>query len=191
MDATFLILLLALFLTWLAWLAARQKTRMAAAEAVAQQQRNSYSLEEWDDGHARGFHVIGPDGERLTPGELDWTEHGLMAAEVMAMPGPSTDAGSGDVDAGGSDAAGGRDDFTAGASVELIPAEDGQARVEVWNTRMTARAGELHPDIARRVLAFDDDAAVGECVILEEGPADGDHTGLLLLLVRHDMLLDG
>lgn len=191
MDATFLILLLALFLTWLAWLAARQKTRMAAAEQATQQQRNSYTLEDWEDGRDRGFHVIGPDGTRLAPADLDWAQHGLMTTEVLAHGRGVEDAGNSEAAAGSGESTAGSGEFTAGARVELIPAGDAAGSVGVWNTRMTARAGDLPPDTARAVLALGADDAVGECLVLEERLAGDGRIALRLLLVRHDMLLDG
>jgi hypothetical protein len=176
MDGVPTLLLLALVLTWLAWRAARRRNQLLAAQRAAEQDRHSHTLDarEADDG--RGFDVVDAEGRHLDPDALDWREHGLLATDVVAF--------SAEPDAGGSP------DFAPGATVALIPADDDPRRVEVWNAGMTACAGALPDDVAALVLDATEQHAVGECLVLWEHTWRGSRTGVRLLLVRQDMLLD-
>lgn len=191
MDGVPVILLVALALTWMAWLAARRKNQQLAAQRVAQQEQNSYTLDARESAGGRGFDVVGPDGLVRSADSLDWREDGLMVADVVDFR-PAADAGGGP-------------DFAPGARVELIHDDEEPGRVDVWNADMTARAGRLPGGAAALLLSeservasesaqHDPDAgldhAVAECLVLWEHTDRTTRTGLRLLLVREDMQLD-
>lgn len=177
MDWTLLILLAALLVTFLAWSRARRQTAEAREAKEAALRSKTYSLEPQESSDGRGFAVIAPDGSRLEPGALSWTEHGLEAVPVVGLE-EHTDARHGRA-------------FAAGQPVELIVEEP--PTIDVWNSKMTMRAGRI-PTTAERHLSQRLDAGeVGECVVLWEelaaDPTDG-RTGLLLLLIHRDIGLE-
>lgn len=191
MDGVPVILLVALALTWMAWLAARRKNQQLAAQRVAQQEQNSYTLDARESAAGRGFDVVGPDGLARPADSLDWREDGLMVADVADFR-PAADAG-------------GSADFAPGAHVELIHDDSEPGRVDVWNASMTVRAGRLPGGAAALLLSESERAAsrsaqddpdagvehaVAECLVLWEHTEHGARTGLRLLLVREDMQLD-
>jgi hypothetical protein len=164
--------LLALVLTWLAWLAARRQVTRQQAAREAAAERSSCVLEPVEDARGRGFVAITGDGVRSDSGELDWDRHGLCVLDVdMAVR--SEDA---DVVAA----------FNAGSSVELIQSDDA-GRLEVWDAGMTARAGSVAAADTRAVAGWLDAGAVGECIIIREHRAAGRRTGLQLLLIHADL----
>jgi hypothetical protein len=177
-DRTLILLLVALALVYFAWRAAQRQTQRALAARAAEQERNTFTLEPYEDAAERGYVVVTATGERPEPAALSWADDGL---EVLAVAGFR--AGS---DAGSSTA------FEPGSAVELIPPVDAvdDQRIEVWNSDMTVRAGTLAAADSARLLTRGDDAAAGACLVLRETLTRGERSGLLLLLVRHDMLLD-
>lgn len=162
-------LLLALVLTWLAWLAARRQVarQLAAREEVTA--RRSCVLEAVEDDGGRGFLVTTGDGVRSDSGRLDWDAHGLRLLDVdMATASDGADVAPG---------------FNAGNSVELIPSDDG-TRLEVWDAGMTVRAGAVTPADARDAARWLDEGSVGDCIVVREDRSGTRRTALRLLLVH-------
>lgn len=177
MDWTLLALLAALLVTFLAWSRARRQSAEANEASEAAVRRKTYTLEPQETAVGRGFVVIAPDGSRLEPEGLSWAEHGLETVPVVGLDEHM-------------DARHSRD-FAAGQTVELIV--DEPPTIDVWNSKMTMRAGRVPTATARDLSQRLDAGEVGECIVLWEelaaDPTNG-RTGFLLLLFHRDIGLE-
>jgi hypothetical protein len=172
MDEVPILLLIALALVFVAWRATRAQNRTAAALRAEEQARNTFTLEPRQAPGGQGFDVVDADGHVVDVRALRFDDHGLEAVAVHGFR-PERDAGGGP-------------GFAAGLPVEIIRSDEEPGRLEVWNSAMTHRAGELPRHLAH---FFEADAAPGvsDCLVLWEDLDGARRTGLLVLLIREDM----
>jgi hypothetical protein len=175
MDRSLTLLLLAIALTWLAWRAARRQTERAVLLRALEQERSSCTLEAVESARGRGFVVVAGDGSRSDGAGLRWDEHGVEIVDVAPQhASPDADTATA---------------FNAGSGVELIPADDGRA-LQVWDPGMTVCAGIVDPLRASALLQRADADEIGECLVVWEHLDGRRRTGIRLLVVHADMLLD-
>jgi hypothetical protein len=177
MDRSLIILLVAIGLVYLAWRSAQRQTQLARLREQAQSDRNSCTLEPHETPDGRGFVVVMADGRRSDASELSWHDAGL---EIIAVAGfrPTTDAG-------------GASAFAPGRNVELIDGDEpGEPLLWVWDSAMTSRAGTIPGQDAHRVRRWMDAGEVGECVVVWEERSGTRRTGLQLLLVHRDLVIE-
>jgi hypothetical protein len=170
-DGPSTLLIAALVLVFLAWRAARRRNQLLAAAQAAEAERRNFSLDFRESDSGRGFAILDADGQAVDPRTLDWDADGMKLLRLSGYR-PGGEAGD-------------HPDFTAGAAIELIPADDDPAVIEVWNAAMTARAGTLRPADATALPEHP-----GECLVLWETRSGGTRTDLLLLLVAEGMELE-
>ncbi|CAN5820392.1 hypothetical protein BH23GEM9_BH23GEM9_15820 [soil metagenome] len=191
MDLTLILLLLALALTYAAWRAARRQAQAARAAREVELERGSCTLEPAESGDGRGFIVVLSSGERSGVTDisrelhadtirsdatvLNWERHGVEVVPVAEFRAAG--------EAGTTGA------FAAGSDVELIPDNDGSA-IEVWDRGMTLRAGRVPDNMVREIDRRAEADEIGACVVVWERLAGGRRTGIDLLLVRADMMLE-
>lgn len=169
MDWPFLLLLLAIAATWLAWRRAQRESALARARAEAlEEPRWRYRLAEAPAarGLGAGYDVLAPDGTRIPDDALEWDGHGLKVIDVHA----DTAAGSALLDPA----------FDAGGGVIFVRAGTG---MEAWDEAQAVRAGRLAGPDAERVGRMLDSGDLSDCVVLREAPRDG--AGPLRLLLVH------
>jgi hypothetical protein len=177
MDRSLIILLVAIGLVYLAWRSAQRQTQLARLREQARSDRNSCTLEPHETPDGRGFVVVMADGRRSDASELSWHDAGL---EIIAVAGfrPTTDAG-------------GASAFAPGRNVELIDGDEpGEPLLWVWDSAMTSRAGTIPGQDAHRVRRWMDAGEVGECVVVWEERSGIRRTGLQLLLVHRDLVIE-
>jgi hypothetical protein len=177
MDRTLIILLVAIGLVYLAWRSAQRQTQLARVREQAQSERNSCTLEPQERPDGRGFVVVMADGRRSDASGLSWHDAGL---EIIGVSGfrPAPDAG-------------GASAFAPGSNVELIDGDEpGEPLLWVWDPAMTSRAGAIPARDADRVRRWMDAGEVGECVVVWEERSGTRRTGLKLLLVHRDLVIE-
>jgi hypothetical protein len=175
-DRTLILLLVALALVYLAWLAAKKQTAVIRQRQAEQYERHSFTLEPEEGEDSRGFLVVTADGDRSDGADLTWQNDGVEVVPLAAFrPGPE---------------AGEAPAFAAGASVELIEGDEPERALWVWDRAMTARAGAIPAGTADAVRRRLDAGDVAECIVLREERTAGRRTGLHLLLVHRDVDLE-
>jgi hypothetical protein len=177
MDRSLIILLVLIGLVYLAWRSAQRQTRIALLREQAQSDRNSCTLEPHERPDGRGFVVVMADGRRSDASELSWHDAGLEIINVSGFrPAP---------DAGGASA------FAPGSNVELLDGDEpGEPLLWVWDSAMTSRAGTVPAQDAHSVRRWMDAGEVGECVVVWEERSGTRRTGLRLLLVHRDLVIE-
>jgi hypothetical protein len=177
MDRSLIILLVLIGLVYLAWRSAQRQTQLARLREQAHSDRSSCTLEPQERPDGRGFVVVMADGRRSDSSGLSWDDAGL---EIIAVSGfrPASDAG-------------GASAFAPGRNVELIDGDEpGDPLLWVWDPALTSRAGTIPAQDAGRVRRWMDAGEVGECVVVWEERSGTRRTGLQLLLVHRDLVID-
>jgi hypothetical protein len=177
MDRTLILLLIALAIVYLAWRSARRQNQRLRATREQQIEQRTSTLEPHDDAHSRGFVVLLPDGTRSDEYEVRWEQDALDIVSVDDFPATPE----------ASSAA----EFDPGEAVELIPDEEDERSIWVWDRGMTMRAGRVPQDMVAALRARDDRGEIGECIVLRELLDAGRRTGLELLVIHRDMPLEG
>jgi hypothetical protein len=170
MDLTLILLLGALALVYFAWRAARREAQRVRAARQQQIERGTSALEPVETAAGRGFVIVLPDGHRSDEYETDWEQDGLDIVTLEEFPATpeATTAPS----------------FAPGATVELIPEDDGS--IWVWDQGMTVRAGRVPAGLVPAIAARDETNEIGEAVVLWERLEGGRRAGLDVLLVHRD-----
>jgi hypothetical protein len=176
MDRTLILLLLALALTWLAWRAARRQGVAARAAREEALEGATSTLEPVEAADGRGFVVVLSSGQRSDRLDMSWEQHGVQIARVV------------DFQAAGEAAT--SPAFAPGSAVELIPDDDDDRTIRVWDRSMTVRAGRLPDDDAELVRDRADAGEIGTCLVLWERRAHGRRSGIDVLILHADMLLE-
>jgi hypothetical protein len=176
MDWHLTILIALLVVVYLAWRRERRANQLARARGAALEgARWHYQLVPAGTEAGRGYAVRTTDGEPLGDAP-HWDDDGILLVPVTAGP-QQRDALQ--------DPA-----FEPGSRIQLVTDEPAGG-VGVLDNTGTVRAGVLPPELAPVVRERLDSGELTDCVVLWETRQAGERTGIVLLLVHEDAVVEG
>jgi hypothetical protein len=188
MDWHLTILVLLIFVTFLAWRRARRENELARARAAALEgARWIYRLEPAETAAGRGYSVLTGDGAPLHAPALSWEDDGILILPVAGterhreeLQEPAFEAGS-------------RIQLVADDDADADPADGaaGAAAVGVLDNGGTLRIGYIPRDVASPTRARLATGELSDCIVLWESRRGDERTGVVLLLVHADAVVEG